>query len=354
MLPLTYDECRALFRRAALAAGAVLDAYPIEARGPNGQELTIDVAIAGEPDGPGVLVVLSGVHGIEGFAPSAIQCELLGRSLPPATKVVAVHAVNPWGMAWWRRQNENNVDLNRNWSRDAHRPPANSGYEELHPLLVPGGHELPSADAFLDAIAPFREQHGIAWIRDAVSRGQYTHPDGLYFGGAGLEASTQILRSVAQAHLAGAEVVLTVDLHTGHGKFGTFTLLSHVPSGTDGDRWLRRWFDDDHIEVTAGNPDATSATRVGQLAKGMADVLTDTDYHDVTFELGTVGSTRMILAERAEHWVHRHGDRDEPVHAAAIWEHRVCSTPDDPEWERLALEHGRRVLDQALTAVARS
>ncbi len=59
----------------------------------------------------------------------------------------------------------------------------------------------------------------------------------------------------------------------------------------------------------------------------------------------------MILAERAEHWVRRRGDADDPVHASILRHHLRCSTPDDPAWETSALQHGARVLDAALAAV---
>lgn len=352
MLSRTYDECRARFRCAAREAGAYTESHPIEARGPDDAALTIDVACVGDPAARRVLVVLSGVHGVEGFAPSAIQCALLGRPVPAGVRLVVVHAVNPWGMAWYRRQNESNVDLNRNWARDRVEPPVNTGYAEVHHLLVPGGTGLPSTESFLDGTRVLRKRNGVDWLRAAISGGQYSHPDGLYFGGARDEPSTCRLRSIAQAHLSTADLVVAVDLHTGHGAFGTCTLLSHVPAGTVGDAWLQGCFSAERIEVTVGNAEATSAPKVGQLAKGLGQLIPAAEYHDVTFELGTFDELRMILAERAEHWVHFFGDRHDPAHAAAVWEHRICSTPDDPEWERSALDHGHRVLDQAITAVA--
>ena len=42
--------------------------HPIEARGPDGEELTIDVGIVGATEPSRAVVVLSGVHGVEGFA----------------------------------------------------------------------------------------------------------------------------------------------------------------------------------------------------------------------------------------------------------------------------------------------
>ncbi len=66
------------------------------------------------------LVVSSGVHGVEGFFGSAVQLAFLEK-LPPdwrppeGAAVVLIHALNPFGFAWQRRFNEENVDLNRNF-----------------------------------------------------------------------------------------------------------------------------------------------------------------------------------------------------------------------------------------------
>lgn len=84
----------------------------------------------------------SGVHGVEGYAGSAIQLNFLQSLLEKVMgdswvywviycwdlntqdsvsevlsddfAILVIHVVNPYGMSWWRRWNENNVDLNRN------------------------------------------------------------------------------------------------------------------------------------------------------------------------------------------------------------------------------------------------
>src|SRR5690606_15715525 len=57
-LPLTYAECRARFRRAATEAGVAVTAHLLDAPGPDGEPLTVDVAAVGPPDADGLLVVL--------------------------------------------------------------------------------------------------------------------------------------------------------------------------------------------------------------------------------------------------------------------------------------------------------
>jgi hypothetical protein len=115
-----YREARDRFLRAAEARGARLQGRPIAARGARGEELSVDTAYLGPDQPQRLLAISSGIHGVEGFAGSAIQHQLLaeqwdGLDLPGDTGLLLVHAVNPYGFAELRRVNENNVDLNRNF-----------------------------------------------------------------------------------------------------------------------------------------------------------------------------------------------------------------------------------------------
>ena len=87
--------------------------------GPQQEALGCDVLHLGQSDTPQqLLVLISGTHGIEGFAGSAIQCdclplfaEILQRH--PTLGIVMIHAFNPWGFAWLRRYDHQGIDLNR-------------------------------------------------------------------------------------------------------------------------------------------------------------------------------------------------------------------------------------------------
>jgi predicted deacylase len=357
--PLTYDECRERFRWTVAGVGLSFDSYPVTARGRFGQELTIDVTMFGADQPRRALLVLAGVHGDEGFSSSTLMCDAVDRwvvdgvdsALADDAAIVMIHGVNPWGMSYWRRQNESNVDLNRNWGRDERTDiPDNPGYIALHPVLVPGGSEPPTAESLLNVTRAMVDEHGYQWVKSAVSAGQFTHPDGLYFGGDRTEESNRILATVVEERLAGADEVVVVDLHTGHGAFGTYTLLSHVPENHPDDAWLREVFDAERIECTEA-ADATTGPKHGQIASGLADVVPGATWRTVTMELGTISDTRMIINERAEHWVHAHGDRSDPEHSRIVWDHRCGSCPDDPEWERAARAHGVSVLDAARSSV---
>jgi hypothetical protein len=297
--------------------------------------------------------VLCGVHGVEGFVTSAMVTGLLEREASHASSegfaLVLVHAVNPWGMAWGRRQNESNVDLNRNWRRDERTPPPNPAYDELHALACPDTDELPSVDALLAEAQLLVAERGLEWVRDGITAGQYSHPDGLHFGGDRTEESTAILERLVPPRLRGVQRVLTVDLYTGHGPYGELTALSDEPPGSPQDDVLRSVFD--RVEATTGNPDATTGIKSGQIATGLADVLPGATCFATSLEVGTADDLTQLGATYQEQWVHRRGNRLVPEHAAVAWAYRCCFTPDDPAWEARALDLGATALDRALAMV---
>lgn len=356
-LPLTYDECRARFVRAAMVAGVRTELHPITATGPAGQELTIDVAALGPTDATHLLVVLSGVHGVEGFLPSALQCDVLERvdpaTLAPGVGILLVHAVNPWGMSWWRRQNESNVDLNRNWRRSEIEPVHNDAYDEIHDLACPDGPTMPDVEELLATAADVVAERGLEWVRNAITAGQYRHPDGLHYGGEHTEESNCILETIVESHVDGRQRVLVVDLHTGHGPRGEITLLSDQPPDTPQDRFFRQHFPGVRVEATMGNPDATTGPKSGQIANGIRARFPDRHSFSTSAEFGTASDLEQLAATYQAHWVDLHGDRSDPAQAAAIWAYRSCFTPDDPHWEAAGFTRGRALLDAAMHAVSR-
>src|SRR3954467_1846950 len=115
-----YFEARRRFLAASARRGLEHHALAIDAPSPGSEPLTIDITIAGDAKPTSALVLSSGVHGVEGLFGSAIQLAFLEglspRWRPPnGTAIVFIHTVNPFGFAWQRRFNEDNVDLNRNF-----------------------------------------------------------------------------------------------------------------------------------------------------------------------------------------------------------------------------------------------
>ena len=117
----SYEVARARFIAAACAAGAQMDELHLDAISPVGSPRAIVIAWLGLDNPSRVVIHSSGIHGVEGFAGSAVQLALLDSELqiPPDAALILVHCLNPYGMAWLRRTNERNVDLNRNFIVDS-------------------------------------------------------------------------------------------------------------------------------------------------------------------------------------------------------------------------------------------
>ena len=192
----TYQEARDKFRDAVRHARVPLETFvhPV-ARAPDGTELSTDVAYFGSPDAPNLLVIVSGVHGLEGFTGSGCQVALIERvrltALPMHCAVLLVHAVDPYGFAWLRRANEHNVDLNANAVDHRHLPESPALYDELHPMLLAGADPMfPGAGLANAQLSQAFERHGELNCVEAITAGQYHQPDGLCYGGSQLEWST--------------------------------------------------------------------------------------------------------------------------------------------------------------------
>src|SRR5882724_9047284 len=184
-----YCEARDKFVSAGRLAGAVAHRYDNPTKGPRGELLSTDVAWLGPDDAAKVVVTISSTHGVEGYCGSGFQVDWLASvgasSLPAWTAALFIHAINPYGFAWTRRVTEEGNDLNRNYVDHSKPYPVNEGYLQIADLLVPADISKPGLEAADAKLADYRKKVGdIAYFR-AVSGGQYSNPDGMFYGGGG-------------------------------------------------------------------------------------------------------------------------------------------------------------------------
>src|SRR5436190_22592979 len=74
-----YFTAQKRFRDAVIHGGGRLETIPLDAKGPNGEPLGIDIGWFGPQQPQRLLIHSSGLHGVEGFAGSAIQLQFLGK-----------------------------------------------------------------------------------------------------------------------------------------------------------------------------------------------------------------------------------------------------------------------------------
>lgn len=164
----------------------------------------------------------SGCHGIEGYLGSSIQTEIL-RTLEISTiknvNLVFVHSVNPWGMAWYRRVNAHNVDLNRNYFPEGAERPQNLDFELFAPLFEKRP-QLKKWQIWRMVILNLLRK-GIRNSAGIVARGQYHLPESLFYGGSSLEPEIVEVLRVLRGILSETAPLFVVDVHSGLGKFGS-------------------------------------------------------------------------------------------------------------------------------------
>lgn len=297
-----YTTARSRFRELAIARLSHLEAYPINHKAPNGEELIIDVAKLGDLHARKAVIVSSGLHGVEGFFGSAVQCTLLENldSYPQGTTLILLHALNPYGFAWRRRCNEDNIDLNRNFLLPGEAYIGSpKEYSDLNSLINPTSP--PSRfDAFIFKAIAFILRHGMTSIKNTLPVGQYDFPQGLFFGGNSPAQTHQILAANLPRWVGNATEVLHIDLHTGLGRKGTYKLLVDAPE-SERFQWLAANFGNNVESITASGTAYTIRGGFGTWCKAK---FPECNYNFLTAEFGTYSMIQVIAALRAENRVH--------------------------------------------------
>jgi hypothetical protein len=349
-----YSEARAKFIAAAAARGLKHTAYlNPHAKGPKGEDLTIDVAVLGPADAKAGLLVISGTHGVEGYAGSGAQIGWLqstrNANWPAGMKLVLVHALNPYGFAWNRRVNEENVDLNRNFVDHAHPYPMNLGYELLKSAIAPADLKPETLELADNKLRLYGKEHGLFALQEAISKGQYTHPDGMYFGGRREQWSVGQILHIARREFGHATRVGIVDIHTGLGAYGHGEIITEDEASDPRYTRSKLWWGD--VRSTRAG-ESVSAHVLGSIDSGLIAALPHAEVTAGGLEFGTYPTLEVFQGLRADNWLHILGDplgHEAPAIKAAI---RKAFYPDQDDWKAMVWERSEQVLSQAVEALA--
>lgn len=311
-------------------------------------------------DSARLLVLSSGIHGVEGFTGSAVQqmflAELLTKEVLSDMGVLLIHGINPYGFKYLRRVTENNVDLNRGSDID----PSlfinkNEGYGEVYDLLNPIGEvstfSLQNQFFHLRAIQKIlKYSKGV--LRQAVLQGQYEYPDGVYFGGQDFEPQIDSLKIILPGIFDPYERVLAIDLHTGYGERGALHLFPNpvndpvIKSKTESvfKGYKIDWGDtDDFYSVTGGFVDPF----LGKLCP-------DATYLYMAFEWGTYDSQKtfgslqslqtIVMENQGYHYGYKKPKQESRIKKRTL----EFYNPSSAAWRSRVIESGRDMLKVVL------
>ncbi len=345
-----YQHARREFLAAATASGGMLRSIQHPLRDPEGERIYVDVAWLGRVTAPKVLMVVSGVHGIEGLCGSNVQTTLLA-SQAIATRsddvaLCVVHALNPFGVAWCRRANEDGVDLCRNFLDFAAPLPSNPQFAEVVDLLVPSEITGASRDQADAALTAFVEKHGDKDALSIINRGQYDFWHAPFFGGHRATWSNLIFRRIVREHLQHAHAIACVDVHTGLIEHGRGELLCFHQPGTDAMALARRTWGSTVRAVFGGESSAYPLT--GGIMQSLEEQLSGRLKLAAAHEFGTTDTATRRNALRSDHWLWYRGNpcsADAKPFRTAM---KDAYYPPSDEWRRKVWVQAELALQQAL------
>lgn len=323
--------------------------YRCPGSGPDGGELVTDTLWIGPEEAKNVLVLISGTHGIEGFAGSAIELDWLALLsseqviLPDHAALLMVHAITPWGFAWQRRCDAEGVDLNRNVVDFSQPLPENPGYELLRPALF-----LFDAGQRKQAFADYALQHGREAFETAISAGQYTDPQGPFYGGQAPAHGRLVSEDLIRRYALQERDLAVIDLHTGLGPYGYGEIICDHEPDSAATAVARRWYGESVTLPLLGTSSSVPKT-------GLLDYLWHAAMNErgcyITLEFGTFRTHDLFEVLLVDHLLWAQSDNEQArCEHRKVMRHHFC--PDDIVWREMVLFRARQVIAQALRGVS--
>ncbi|PKL16002.1 MAG: hypothetical protein CVV49_18465 [Spirochaetae bacterium HGW-Spirochaetae-5] len=339
----SFDESRSLFRKDSAELvkqykKASRSSFPVPSKSDN--DLTVDILYLPSQKKPEKLIIISsGVHGVEGYTGSAVQRmimeEFITAETLASTGFLFIHSMNPYGFRYNRRVTENNIDMNRNSSADSGLyKTVNEGYPAVSDLINPEGpvntgsagnifFEIRSVLKIIRASMPV--------LRQAILQGQYQFPKGVYYGGSEPEPQIKSIAPYIKKYSAGYPIVMIIDLHTGYGERGKLHLFPNPVK----DLKIRTMME-------------------GDFTSYVENLLNGVTFIPMAFEYGTldsqttVGSIKSLHITLLENQGFNYGYKSDKDKSEVQKNFREMYFPSSPAWRTKVISDSRAIMKDVL------
>ena len=279
-----------------------------------------NIYLPANTDTTNLIVLTTGVHGMEGYIGSVMLDVFFEEIYPDIntdnTGILIVANVNPYGMKYMRRYNENNVDLNRNFILDWDNfdKSSNKDYPEVKEFLQPEGkigNALWHEAGFYLQLAKEALTKGADKVSDALLTGQYEYPEGVYYGGNGDEKSTAYLKNVFNDCLDGKyKNIVHIDIHSGYGPRYNMVIFNSVYEKMTEAETKKAFGYDYVISHDSESFYATTGDTTDYFYRLAESKNTEKELFSTCFEFGTIGdsfidsilSLKYTVDENRQHW----------------------------------------------------
>lgn len=329
-------------------------------------DLYIDnIYLPSESEKKNLVVLTTGVHGMEGYIGSVMLDVFFDEIYPKLDKettgILIVANVNPYGMKYMRRYNENNVDLNRNFilDWDSFDLSSNKDYSEVKEFLQPEGkignalwHEV----GFYLSLAKEALTKGADKVSDALLTGQYEYAQGVYYGGTGDEISTKYLKGVFNDCLDGEyENIVHIDIHSGYGPRYNMVIFNSVFE-TMTEAETKAAFGYDYvISHDSESFYATTGDTTDFFYRLAQSKSSEKELFSTCFEFGTIGdsfidsilSLKYTVDENRQHWY----PTENEISSEVVKEnYNELFYPTEKEWREKTVEDFKAATEGVLNA----
>jgi hypothetical protein len=317
-------------------------------------DLTIDLCYIPALEKSKLIIISCGVHGVEGFAGSAVQRMFMNEILPKMdlenTGIFLIHGMNPYGFKYVRRVTENNVDLNRNCDVDrALFASKNEGYASLVEFLNPEKQvdmdSMGNQFFFVRAVIKIL-QESMKRLRQSVLQGQYEFEKGIFFGGKDFEPQVVLIKSRLADTIGDYDAVFGIDLHTGWGAKNKLHLFPNPVENQKVRSAMEKIFEGYQIDW-GDTEDFYTVT--GDFSDFIGKIIPGKFYIPMTFEYGTMdshttmGSVKslhnMIIENQGFHYGYKTED-DEIEVKKRFRDHYF---PSSDEWRSEVIRQAREI-----------
>lgn len=367
MFSSSYIEAKSKFVQLAKDAGFTHKKYIMpDKTGPAGEELSTDVAYHITPETTKLLIVNSGIHGVEGFYGSAMQAKWLAThkiaDLPKELGVVFIHACNPYGFANIERVDQSEVDEcgirhrvdpNRNFVDFSKPLPINPGYTQaFENMLIPSdwyGWKKHLATAYLfgkyllDKIC-----HSYSHLHYPMMGGQYWSPTGFSYGGNHPCWTNIVIKKIMDEIVSqhNCDEIAIIDLHTGVGKKYQVEAYSMVSEDNENHSRTKEWMQG--IVNTISSPYPIS----GDFSRAMLEYFPGKKVTSFGVECGTKSPITVVNSLRAQNWLDKYGDSTHSHEQKIKNDIKSAFCPDDNAWKTNVTDITMRILDKTLEKLA--
>jgi hypothetical protein len=180
-----------------------------------------------------------------------------------------------------------------------------------------------------------------------ASRGQYGHPDGVFYGGAAPVWSNRVWRQILSSAVPGRDRIFHLDLHSGLGRFGYGELMYVGTVNGPGFSALSACLSEPIMPIYDGV--AVAPPVDGPLVSALQEMAGEAQIIPFVLEFGTLCLPAVLRAMRVDAWLNCRDSEADPKAPSLRAEVRAAFYVDDDRWRSMVvdqtLRHGRELIE---------